>query len=259
MKALLGLSLAAAALSLASCSTDNTNTTNGTTPVRIEITDAPAYYDKIFLDIDHIEVITEGGKQVIDVDHDPFDILHYREGEFFLLAEHDVPSGRLQEVRLVLDDDNTIVVDGVTHDLTTPSGQSSGVKIKVQDDLIPNIAYTLALDFDASKSIVHNEKNGKYILNPVIRAIPVAVSGALTGFVSPITSNAHVFAIQGTDTLGTLAGPTGKFYFPGIEQGTYKVDIVPTAGDFQPKSIENVTVTTGEVKDLGQIELSPAN
>ncbi|VTP98183.1 DUF4382 domain-containing protein [Sphingobacterium daejeonense] len=259
MKALLGLSLAAAALSLASCSTDNTNTTNGTTPVRIEITDAPAYYDQIILDIDHIEVITEGGKQVIDVDHDPFDMLDYREGKFFLLAEHDVPSGRLQEVRLVLDDDNKIVVNGTPHDLTTPSGQSSGVKIKVQDDLIPNIAYTLALDFDASKSIVHNEKNGKYILKPVIRAIPVAVSGALTGFVSPITSNAHVFAIKGTDTLGTLAGPTGKFYFPGIEQGTYKVDIVPTAGNFLKDSIENVTVTTGEIKDLGQIELSPAN
>ena len=254
MKALLGLSLAAIALSFASCSTDNNTTTDGTTPVTIKITDAPGYYDKIFLDIDHIEIITEGGKQVIDVDHDPFDILSYREGEYLILAEHDVPSGRLQEVRLVLDDDNTIVVDGVEHDLTTPSGQSSGVKIKVQDDLIPNIAYTLALDFDAAKS-VHTTGSGKYMLKPVIRAIAVAASGALTGMVNPITSNAHVYAIQGTDTLGTLAGPTGKFYFPGLPQGTYQVDIVPTAGDYQIKILEDVTVTNGAVKDLGTIEL----
>lgn len=256
MKAL--LSLAAVAVSLASCSTDNTNTTDGTTPVTIQITDAPGYYDKIFLDIDHIEVITEGGKEIIDVDRDPFDILSYREGDFLVLAEHDVPSGRLQEVRLVLDDDNTIVVDGVSHDLTTPSGQSSGVKIKVQDDLIPNIAYTLALDFDASKSI-QVTGNGKYILKPVVRAIPVAVSGSLTGTIDPVIAMPHVFAIQGTDTLGTLASPTGKFYFPGIEQGTYKVIVEPTDESFKADTINNVAVTTGEVKDLGTIELHPVN
>ena len=258
MKTLLGFSLAAIALSLAGCSTDNTNTSGGTTPVTIKITDAPSYYDKIFLDIDHIEIITEGGKQIIDIDHEPFDILRYRQGDFLILAEHDVPSGRLQEIRLVLDDENIIVVDGVTYGLTTPSGQSSGVKIKVQDDLLPNIAYTLALDFDASKSI-HQTGNGKYMLKPVLRAIPVAASGALTGVVSPVTANAHVFAIQGTDTLGTLTETSGKFYFPGLEQGTYQIDVIPTEGNYLDETIKDVTVTTGEVKDLGQIELSPNN
>lgn len=254
MKTLLGLSVVAAALSLASCSTDDSKTTDGRTPVTIQITDAPAYYDAIFLDIDHIEVITDGGREVIDVDIDPFDILDYREGEYKFLAEHDVPSGRLQEVRLVLDDDSYIVVDGVEHDLTTPSGQSSGVKIKVQDDLIPNIAYTLALDFDASKSI-HQTGNGKYMLKPVIRAIPVAVSGAITGLISPITAMHHVFAIQGTDTLGTLASPTGKFYFPGVTQGTYDILIEPTDDAYKALTIKDVTVTTGQTKDLGTIEV----
>ena len=256
MKALLGLSVAMVALSLSSCSTDDSKTTDGTTPVTIKITDAPAYYDHIFLDIDHIEVITEGGRQVIDVDIEPFDILHYREGDYLILAEHDVPSGRLQEVRLVLDDDNYIVVDGVRQDLKTPSGQTSGVKIKVQDDLIPHVAYTLALDFDASKSI-HKTGNGsgKYMLKPVIRAIPVAVSGALTGEISPISAMPHVFAIQGTDTLGTLAGPTGKFYFPGVMQGTYKLLIEPTNDNFKEKTINDVVITTGQTKNLGVIQL----
>lgn len=256
MKALLGLSVAMVALGLSSCSTDDSKTTDGTTPVTIKITDAPAYYDQIILDIDHIEVITEGGRQVIDVDIEPFDILHYREGDYMLLAEHDVPSGRLQEVRLVLDDDNYIVVDGVREKLTTPSGQTSGVKIKVQDDLIPHVAYTLALDFDASKSI-HKTGNGsgKYMLKPVIRAIPVAVSGALTGEISPISAMPHVFAIQGTDTLGTLAGPTGKFYFPGVMQGTYKLLIEPTNDNFKEKTINDVVITTGQTKNLGVIQL----
>jgi len=258
MKTLITISLAAFALGLASCSTDSTNTTNGTTPLTIKITDAPAYYDALLLDIDHIEVITEGGKEIIEVDIDPFDILSYREGEFKLLAEHDVPSGRLQEVRLVLDDDNSIVIDGVSHELTTPSGQSSGVKIKVQDDLIPNIAYTLALDFDASKSI-HTTGNGKYMLKPVLRAIPVAISGALTGLVEPIDARPHIYAIQETDTLGTLSSETGKFYFPGVEQGTYQIIIEPSNEAFKSDTISNVTVTTGEIKDLGKIVLESVN
>ncbi|GGE32010.1 DUF4382 domain-containing protein [Sphingobacterium cellulitidis] len=252
MKALLGLAVAAVALSLSSCSTDNSNTTDGKTPLTIKITDAPAYYDQILLDIDHIEVITEGGREVIDIDIEPFDILSYREGDYLILAEHDVPSGRLQEIRLVLDDDNEIVVDGVKHHLTTPSGQSSGVKIKVQDDLVPHVAYTLALDFDASKSI-HQTGNGKYMLKPVIRAIPVALSGAITGSINPIFAMPHVYAIQGTDTLGTLASPTGKFYFPGVPQGTYKILIEPTNTNFLPKTLENVNVSIGQTKDLGEI------
>ncbi|MEI5984461.1 MULTISPECIES: DUF4382 domain-containing protein [Sphingobacterium] len=253
MRTLLSFALAAAALSFASCSNDDGMDLNRTTPVTIKMTDAPGYYDQIFLNIDHIEILSAGGNKTVDIDDDPFDILLYRLGRDTVLANADVPSGQLQEIRLVLEDEgNEVVIDGVRHQLTTPSGQSSGVKIKVQDNLEPGVAYTLLLDFDASKSI-HMTGNGKYMLKPVIRAIPVAVSGAVKGIVSPKESLANLLLINGADTLGTLADTLGNFYFPGVKSGTYKLLVQPTVTPYLEKTIMPIEVANGEVKDLGTI------
>ncbi|NQD71504.1 DUF4382 domain-containing protein [Sphingobacterium shayense] len=251
MKRNLQIGIVAVALALTSCSTSDNSTPEGTTPVTLKMTDAPAYYDAIVLNIDEIEILTTSGRETIDVDEHPFDILKFRNGRDTVIAEHDVPSGMIQEIRLKLHDEgNTITVDGVTSPLTTPSGQSSGVKLKIQDELIPNIGYTLLLDFDASKSI-HQTGNGKYMLKPVIRAIPVEVTGAIKGMIQPIEAFPHIYAISETDTLGTLADETGAFYFPGVLQGEYKVIIEPSSMDFPTDTIYDVNVSNGMVNDLG--------
>lgn len=244
----------AAIVLLGSCSKDDKQSTQ-TTPVTIKMTDAPGYYDAIHLNIDEIEIRTSTGIESLDVDGDPFNILAYTMGRDTVIAGDDVPSGMIQEIRLKLEDEgNDIWVDGVRHPLKTPSGQSSGVKIKLQDELIPNVAYTLLLDFDASKSIVKTGNN-QYLLKPVIRAIPVATSGAITGTISPAASLAHVFAINGVDTVGTLANSVGKFYFPGMSEGTYKIVIQPSVPGYLDKTVEDVQVMKGSVKDLGNISV----
>ncbi|HZX58643.1 MAG TPA: hypothetical protein VFE54_07950, partial [Mucilaginibacter sp.] len=97
--------------------------------------------------------------------------------------------------------------------------------------------------------------NGKYILKPVIRAIPAAVSGALTGMVTPAASLPKVYAIMGTDTVGTIADSTGKFYFPGLAAGTYNVNFKPVS-PYVTKTVSNVTVTTGAVEDMGTVTIT---
>jgi hypothetical protein len=138
--------------------------------------------------------------------------------------------------------------------LTTPSGQTSGVKLNVHDNLTAGVDYTLTLDFDAARSIVLTG-NGKYILKPVIRAVANAASGALEGIVSPAASYPKVYAIQGTDTVGTVADSTGKFYFQGLPAGTYTVDFVPVS-PYIKKTVSNVAVTNGSVQDMGTITIS---
>src|SRR5690606_30464787 len=126
----------------------------------------------------------------------------FRMGKDTLIASQDIPSGTIQEVRFILNDTgNSVVIDGTSYPLTTPSGQTSDVKLKIHDNLEAGVAYTMTLDFDAAKSIVQTG-NGKYILKPVIRAIPNAVSGVITGAISPASSNPKIYAIAGTDTLG---------------------------------------------------------
>jgi hypothetical protein len=119
---------------------------------------------------------------------------------------------------------------------------------------VAGVGYTLRLDFDAAQSIVLTG-NGKYILKPVIRAIPVAVSGAITGLVTPAASSPKVFAIMGTDTVGTIADASGKFFFPGIAAGTYNVNFIPVS-PYLYKTVSGVVVTTGAVKDMGTITIT---
>ncbi len=244
-----------AAIGLSSCRSDDT-TLQGTTPLTIKITDAPANYDAIHLNIDEIEIRTSGGTKEIDIDSGPFDILQYRVGKDTILVNQDVPSGLLQEIRLKLaDTGNNVIIDGQSYPLTTPSAQSSGVKIKVQQELIPNVPYTLLLDFDAAKSIVQTG-SGKYILKPVIRAVPVAVSGTIAGSVLPIAAYSRVYAIIDKDTIGTIPNETGNFYFPGVPQGTYKVVFEPGSANYNPAVVENVIVEKGTTKDLGIVILT---
>jgi hypothetical protein len=240
-------------LGFTACKKDNAS--SSTTRLSVRLTDAPGAYDAVILSVKEIVVISAGGESHLPVTGHPINILNFRFGKDTLLAAQDVPAGRLQEVRLVLNTTgNFVVKDGISYDLKTPSGQTSGVKLKVQDDLKAGIAYTLMLDFDAAKSIVMTG-NGKYILKPVIRAIPQAVSGAMAGLVVPAISNPIVYAITGTDTVGTVTDATGKFYFPGLSAGTYKVDFVPVS-PFALKSISNVIVTNGSVNDIGTVSIT---
>lgn len=239
------------AVIFSSCKNDSSSSV---TRFNVKMTDAPGAYDALYLSIKEIQVLTSEGQSTLPVNDEPFDILKFRMGKDTLLASQDIPSGRLQEIRLVLNSTgNEVVIDGETFKLTTPSGQTSGIKLKVQEDLTSGVAYTMTLDFDAAKSVVQTG-SGKYILKPVIRAIPQAVSGALTGLVSPAASNPKVYAIIGVDTIGAVADTTGKFFFPGLAAGTYKVNVQPVS-PYVPKSIENVVVVTGSVKDMGTIAI----
>ena len=247
---LAGLTLS---LGLTACNDNESNSSR--TPLEVRITDSPGSYDAIYLNIDKIEILTSGGRSTLDVESNPFDILEYTMGKDTVIASESVASGRIQEIRLILEDEgNSIVVDGIEHPLTTPSGQSSGVKLKIQDELKPNVAYTLLLDFDAAQSIVETG-NGKYILKPVIRAIPNAVSGSITGLVLPAEANPKVYAIEGTDTIGAVTDIAGKFWIPGVPAGTFKIVITPES-PYLEKIIEGVAVETGSVKDIGTITLT---
>jgi len=219
------------------------------------MTDAPGSYDAVILSIKSVVIITEKGEQTFNVNASPVNILRFRSGKDTVLAGQDIPAGTIQQIRLVLNTSgNRVIVNGTSHDLTTPSGQTSGVKLDLHETLKPGIDYTLRLDFDAAQSIV-NTGNDKYILKPVIRALSTAVSGALSGMITPVAANPKVYAITGTDTVGTIADASGKFYFPGLAAGTYTVKFVPVS-PYVVKTVTGVNVTNGSVKDMGTVTIT---
>jgi hypothetical protein len=256
-----GLALFFAGLTiLIGCKKDNNSSGTGTTKVEVRMTDAPGNFDKINLSVKEIILFSDGKPYTFAATTSIFNILDFRIGSSkpdILVASGEMPSGEITEIRLVLNDSgNTIVVDGVSQALTTPSGQSSGwkVKLKANPSLVTGVTYSLLLDFDAAKSIV-NAGNGKYLLKPVVRGITAATSGLVSGTVLPLLSHPEVLVIAGTDTVGTLADPlTGKFTVGGLAAGNYSVKFAPVIG-YKDSTITNVNVTLGQNTSLGTITL----
>lgn len=247
-------------LTIVGCKENDNSNPGGSTKVEVRMTDAPGNFDAINLSVKEIVLMSEDEESyTLSADIPSFNILDFRLGTSspdILVATAEVPSGNIKEVRLVLNETgNTIVVDGEEYELKTPSAQSSGWKIKLTEDLnlVPDITYSLLLDFDAARSIVLRG-NGEYLLKPVVRGISIATSGLISGTVSPIESHPEILAIQGTDTVGTIADPTtGEFTLGGLS-GDYDVKFVPVEG-FRDSTINDVSVVAGENNNLGTIVL----
>ncbi|PWJ41752.1 DUF4382 domain-containing protein [Sediminitomix flava] len=244
--------------SLFSCSDDE----NGTARVEVRLTDAPADYEEVNINVENVRLnlssdeSEEGWKDMEGVESGMYNLLELTGGVDALLANNELPAGYLSQIRLVLGDGNNLVVDGTEYALSTPSAQSSGLKINLQQELLDGITYKILLDFDVAKSIVE-KGNGGYSLKPVIRAMAEAQTGAVLGQVNPVVQS-MAYAIVDADTIASAAtSEEGIFFLRGLEAANYKVAVVPaTDSGYATVEEENVEVTIGEVNDLGVIDLS---
>ena len=114
------------------------------------------------------------------------------------------------------------------------------------------------LDFDAAKSVVSAGASEKYLLKPVIKTMTEAQDGAVKGSVIPAELGIAVYALQGEDTLSTSYAVEGNtdFFLGGLADGSYTISFDP--GDlsgYQGLVMEEVSVTIGNVTDLGEIIL----
>lgn len=238
---------------------DNNNNPSGKASVTMRLTDGPADYDAVYLDIQSVEVVMNGGGTVTlnPVRPGIYDILRFRNGLDTLLLRADIPAGTVSQIRLVLGNNNSVVVNGVSHELTTPSGQTSGIKLNLNEDFVAGGAYVIWIDFDAAKSI-HETGNGKYMLKPVIRAYSAETNGRIEGYVIPLAALTTVYAINGTDTFAAIPDPVNAYFrFGGLPAGTYNVWFDATALGYQDELIPNVQVSYGTETDLGTITITP--
>jgi len=154
-------------LMMVSCKKDSANTST----VRFKLTDAPGAYEAVNVDIQGIEVHSEADGWVtfnsnLGVDN----LLDYMNGKTTLLAEGEITAGKITEARLILGSENSVVVDGITYELNTPSALQSGLKINLSNQVQAGGEYEWTIDFDAAQSIV-TSASGSFMLKPVLRLI----------------------------------------------------------------------------------------
>lgn len=239
----------------AGCTDEEKESNAGTTRVEIRLTDAPAPYDAVNINIQSVSLHVNSDWVELDLLHPGvYNLLDFQNGIDTLLAGEDVPSGIISQIRLVLGDEgNSIVKDGETYQLEIPSAQQSGLKLNLHDELIPDIVYRLWIDFDASRSIVETG-SGKYQLKPVIRSYTDAIGGSLRGIVLPQDANAVVWGVLSTDSILAYPRPDGCFLLPGLQpSSSWKIVFEPDEDSgYKVLELTGVSVVAGQVTDLGQ-------
>lgn len=244
-------SLIAASFVLMRCGEDEK-----TARLEVWLTDSPGDFQEVNIDIQGVEINStddDAGWQTVPIDAGVYDLLKLTDGLDTLLGSIELPAGRVSQIRLKLGSDNTVKMDDTLLPLVTPSAQQSGLKLNVNTTLEAGVVYKMLLDFDAARSVVVNPN--QKILKPVIRTIVEAQSGAVNGTVVPVDASPAVYAVIGTDTVGTsfADAATGQFVVKGLQPGTYSIRFAPSS-DYTEKTVDGVVVLLGQSTNLGEIE-----
>lgn len=258
--------MAAFTLFLASCDDNTSNVQPSSSRLEVYLTDAPGDYQAVWIDVQKI-MVNVGADSVGDdgwveaplLRPGLYNLLDFRNGKDTILAAVDLPAGKVSQIRLVLGDNNSLVLnDGTEIKLTTPSAQQSGLKLNIHATLEAGIPYALVLDFDAARSIVKAGNSGKYLLKPVIRTFAKAAGGAIEGVVLPSEAKAYVLALQDEDTVGSAIPDTeGAYKFWGMPAGAYQLVFAPdTATAYLSDTLSNVAVQVGEVTKVDTVILA---
>ncbi|TBW27053.1 DUF4382 domain-containing protein [Gramella sp. KN1008] len=262
---------------LISCSEDDSSAESaGKANLTVRMTDAPGDYDAVLVDVQDVEIHVEteaegelegdedgdGWVSVGDVQTGVYDLLELTGGVSQLLADTEVPAGFVSQMRLVLGSENSVVIDGESKPLNTPSAQQSGLKLQINKEFVAGENYAYLLDFDVDKSVV-TTGNGSYNLKPVIRVSAEADAGMVVGkVVIPETIEVDVQSLvvlksnEGDITISAYTNDEGEFALQGVPAGMYTLTVTPQADvELSVHTNAEVEVRPNETTDLGEIEL----
>jgi len=256
MRIFLNLVIVVFLVGVFSCSDDKSSNPPAGNPVfSVKLVDAPSTYDAVNVEIVGMEANLGTGWVALALGNTGvYNLLSFANGDSLVLLNYKVMTPcTISEVRLILGTNNTVVVNGETFELETPSGQTSGYKVKMHPQtLAVGGVYFLVLDFDTEKSI-HETGNGKYMLQPVITGYFESTVGSISGMITPFTGAYYVEATNATDTSGTYINSfTGQFLLSKVLEGSYTLKFFPNSG-FSEKIVPNVVVIAGQITEMGTI------
>ncbi|MDP2983747.1 MAG: DUF4382 domain-containing protein [Candidatus Latescibacter sp.] len=240
------------------CSKDETTTGNPTVgTVKVHLTDGPGDFEKVNITFSEITANLKTGEEnwiVINNQSQTLDLLTLTNGITSVLGEKQLDPGQYGQIRLKITKAE-VVVKGTTYTLDVPSGATSGLKLGSGFTILPGITTELVVDFDAARSIHAMGNKQNYKLNPVLRLIVKAESGAVSGKVVNYQNSPLAYAIAGTDTVASalVKKDSGGFLLGFLPAGSYTVAVADTLN--KKFSRADVMVTVGNTTNLGDITL----
>lgn len=239
-------------------STTQTPTTpNNMGTLKISLTDAPADLDEVNITFSEISAHLNNDWVTVRGDDITVNLLDFSNGRSVIIGSADVPPGTYTQIRIKIDT-AWVVVSGVGHDLTVPSGAQTGLKLGPPFTITEGSTVELMLDFDANRSIITTGPPSapkSYKLKPRIRLISTAITGSISGTVTNPEHLPLAFAIAGDDTVTSTSVDknSGAFMLAFLPEVPYTVSIRDTLD--QSSEITSVQVVAGLDNDIGTISL----
>ncbi|MCE5250078.1 DUF4382 domain-containing protein [bacterium] len=239
------------------CGDDNDKSTSPgetTGTLKLLLTDSPGIFQEVNITFSEISANYENEWITVSTTPQTFDLLKLSSGITALLGEKKLEAGHYSQIRLIITGAEVIISDN-SYPLAVPSGASSGLKLGPAFDIEPGIDTELVVDFDVARSIHEKGKKQEYTLNPRLRLIPKAQSGAIKGRVTNYQASPVAYAIAGSDTVNSafVSETNGDFLLSFMPAGSFTVAVADTLGN--GFSTPDVAVTIGKTTELGEITL----
>jgi hypothetical protein len=168
MKTLMKLALISLfAIGIGGCDKNNDN---GMSTVNANMKSIPSSnYQAVKVEVTEIQIHNDAtGWEIIDVPDQIYDLQLLQNNATVALGNIKMETGTITQVRMVLGNENSIMVNGVNSPLSISSQDETGLKVNVSQKLERDRTYTLTLELDVNQSIV--SENNTYKLRPVLHA-----------------------------------------------------------------------------------------
>jgi hypothetical protein len=272
---------------VSSCSKNSSiESATGEQNVSLYLTDAPAIYDKVLIDIKSVKILVDTSKDTrkkdscnwerigdererrfasgdsslvwedLSIKAGVYDVLKLRNGLDTLLASKSVVNGTVRLIKIEFGTNNSVIKDSLSYPLQLPKGAPNYIIIKLKghefDEYLPR-KLRLWLDFDIANSIIQ-ERNNQFYLRPWIKFFTEKTTASLSGRVTPMEAKPIIVVFNNTDTAFALPNNEGYFKIRGLKEGTYTLYVNASNG-YIGKTISNITVSKTKELLLGTIEL----
>lgn len=259
-KALETLSIIFFVILCAGCSQNDPSV--NATRLRIKLADAPTLILKeLNIEIERIEVslIEASGDEEkwisLDFKGGIYNVLGLSNGKSKQIVDQYFRVGVLRRIKIVFGTGSNILrapTETQNEDripLVLDPAIAEGIVLEVNADLYANYVSSIVIDVNALSSI--RESNGNYIFNPSVRVFAETFGGSLKGYVLPDEAAPYVIVAKDADTIYSIPEKAdGMFLFKGLEEGEWKIRVLPTSGSGYRDTVFTDSVFAGKIREL---------
>ena len=141
--------------------------------LKVKMVDLPIDCDSVNVEIVNVSVhysdSSSSGWTNLATNAGMYNLLELQNGVTAAITDGgSIPAGKITQMRLLLGDNNYVVVDSTAHPLKLSSQDKTGLKININTQIEAQDSVEITIDFDAEKSILLTGNN-TYKLKPVVK------------------------------------------------------------------------------------------